>query len=176
VLADELDENLFVAVSEAPDEPRVAGAWCCDACGGLDFEPRRIHGADAIALVERGLAMVFSRAGGRVRYAPVTNPATPDTERDGAVRSFCQHEQKAMTSDYLTCEELVLLVTDYFEGALSSVDRTRFDEHLMTCPPCQAHLEQIRRTIDVLGELPQDSLSPAAERDLLGAFREWKSD
>jgi len=81
-----------------------------------------------------------------------------------------------MTSDYLTCAELVGLVTDYFDGALSPHDRARFDDHIMTCPPCQAHLDQIRRTIDVLGHVPQESLSTAAERDLLGAFREWKSD
>jgi anti-sigma factor RsiW len=81
-----------------------------------------------------------------------------------------------MTSEYLTCAELVLLVTDYFDGALSPADRARFDEHIMTCPPCQAHLDQMRRTIDVLGHLPQDSLSTNTERDLLGAFREWKDD
>jgi anti-sigma factor RsiW len=80
-----------------------------------------------------------------------------------------------MTSDYLTCAELVALVTDYFDGALSATDRARFDEHIMTCPPCQAHLDQMRRTVDVLGHLPQESLSTPAERDLLGAFREWKS-
>ena len=81
-----------------------------------------------------------------------------------------------MTSDYLTCAELVVLVTSYLEGALSPIDRARFDEHLMTCPPCQAHLDQMRRTIDVLGGLPQESLSTEAERDLLSAFREWKAD
>ena len=81
-----------------------------------------------------------------------------------------------MSSESLTCEELVLLVTDYFEGVLSPADRARFDEHITTCPPCQAHLDQIRRAIGVLGKLPQESLSAAAERDLLGAFREWKGD
>jgi anti-sigma factor RsiW len=81
-----------------------------------------------------------------------------------------------MTSDYLTCTELVGLVTDYFEGTLSASDRARFDEHIMTCPPCQAHLDQMRHTIEVLGRLPQESLSTDAERDLLGAFREWKGD
>jgi len=81
-----------------------------------------------------------------------------------------------MTSDYLTCAELVMLVTDYFDGALTPADRARFDEHIMTCPPCQAHLDQMRRTIDVLGRLPQESLSTDAERDLLSAFREWTSD
>ena len=81
-----------------------------------------------------------------------------------------------MTVKYLTCAELVDLVTDYLDGALSPADRARFDEHIMTCPPCQADIDQMRRTIDVLGRVPQESLSTDAERDLLGAFREWKSD
>jgi anti-sigma factor RsiW len=81
-----------------------------------------------------------------------------------------------MASDYLTCAELVELVTEYFEGALSLEDRARFDEHIMTCPPCQAHLDQMRRTLDVLGQLPQEVLTAEAERDLLSAFRAWRSD
>jgi anti-sigma factor RsiW len=83
---------------------------------------------------------------------------------------------ETMASDYLTCAELVELVTDYFDGALSAGDRARFDEHIMTCPPCQAHLDQMRRTLDVLGRVPQQSLSVEAERDLLDAFRAWRSD
>ena len=79
-----------------------------------------------------------------------------------------------MTSTYLTCQELVELVTEYVEGTLSDVDRGRFEEHIMTCPPCRAHLDQMRKTIDVLGHLPAESLTPAAERNLLHAFREWK--
>lgn len=79
-----------------------------------------------------------------------------------------------MRDGYLTCSELVELVTDYLDGALSPVDRARFEEHVMTCPPCHAHLDQMRRTIDVLGRLPEETLSPDAERDLLDAFRDWK--
>ena len=30
----------------------------------------------------------------------------------------------------MSCQELVELVTDYLEGALSEEDRSRFDEHL----------------------------------------------
>jgi anti-sigma factor RsiW len=80
-----------------------------------------------------------------------------------------------MTSDNLTCAEVVDLVIGYIEGALSPADHVRFDAHLMTCPPCQAHLDQMRRTIDVLGHLPKESLSTKAQRDLLRAFRKWKS-
>ncbi len=79
-----------------------------------------------------------------------------------------------MTAAYLTCAELVELVTDYLETALSSSDRMRFEEHLMTCPSCQAHLDQMRLTIDTVGRLSADALPAEAERDLLDAFRDWK--
>jgi len=77
-------------------------------------------------------------------------------------------------SGYLTCEELVELVTEYLETALSPADRARFEEHMMTCPSCQAHLDQMKGTIETVGRLSMDGLPPAAERDLLEAFRDWK--
>ena len=76
--------------------------------------------------------------------------------------------------DDLSCKELVELVTEYLEGGLDAIDRARFEAHLTTCPPCRAHLGEMRRTIDVLGHVPEDSLSPEAEQDLLTAFRDWK--
>ena len=81
-----------------------------------------------------------------------------------------------MTADYLTCQELVELVTEYLEGALSEHDRDRFEAHLMTCPSCQAHLTQVRETIRILGYVSEEALSERAERDLLEAFRGWKRD
>ena len=77
-------------------------------------------------------------------------------------------------STYLTCEELVELVTDYLETALSPADRMRFEEHMMTCPSCQAHLDQMKQTIETVGRLSTDALPPDAERELLDAFRDWK--
>jgi len=79
-----------------------------------------------------------------------------------------------MSANYLTCEELVELVTDYLETALSPVDRARFEEHMMTCPSCQAHLDQMKGTIETVGRLSADVIPPEAERDLLDAFRDWK--
>lgn len=79
-----------------------------------------------------------------------------------------------MSADYLTCQELVELVTEYLEGSLPDAERARFEEHVMTCPPCRVHIDQMRRTISVVGRLSEESLSPAAEHDLLDAFRGWK--
>ena len=79
-----------------------------------------------------------------------------------------------MSVDYLTCAELVELVTDYLEDSLSTADRARFEEHVMTGPPCHAHIDQMRRTLAIVGRLSEESLSARAEDDLLAAFRDWK--
>ena len=73
----------------------------------------------------------------------------------------------------LSCRELVELVTDYLEGALSEEERLRFDDHIGRCGACKIYLEQIRQTISLLGHLPPEALSPQAEAELLEAFRGW---
>jgi anti-sigma factor RsiW len=77
--------------------------------------------------------------------------------------------------EQLSCRELVELVTDYLEGDLSEDERARFDHHISRCDGCRAYLEQMRQTIDLLGHLPPAALSAEAERDLLEAFRGWRS-
>ncbi len=74
----------------------------------------------------------------------------------------------------LTCRELVELVTDYFEGALSRRERRRFEQHVGKCPWCAAYLEQMRQVVQVLGRLEEESLSPTMRDALLDAFRDWK--
>jgi predicted anti-sigma-YlaC factor YlaD len=77
--------------------------------------------------------------------------------------------------EQLSCQELVELVTDYLEGALSEVDRARFDTHIRRCDGCGDYLEQMRQTIELVGRVPLDTLSPEAERELLEAFRGWRA-
>jgi predicted anti-sigma-YlaC factor YlaD len=75
----------------------------------------------------------------------------------------------------LTCQELVELVTDYLEGAMPQADRARFDEHLTTCPYCRIYLEQMRQTVRLLGNLPEEAISPGALEALLARLRRWRS-
>jgi anti-sigma factor RsiW len=77
--------------------------------------------------------------------------------------------------EQLSCRELVELVTDYLEGALPEEERLRFEDHIGRCGGCKIYLEQIRQTIAALGHLPEDGLTPEAERELLEAFRGWRS-
>jgi anti-sigma factor RsiW len=78
-------------------------------------------------------------------------------------------------TEQLSCQELVELVTDYFEGALPAEEHARFEEHVQRCQGCGVYLEQMRITIRLLGRLSADELSAGAERDLLEAFRGWRS-
>jgi predicted anti-sigma-YlaC factor YlaD len=75
----------------------------------------------------------------------------------------------------LACAQFVELVTDYLEGALSAEDRRRFEEHVSRCDGCPMYVEQIAQTLDMLGRITPDDLSPEARRDLLHAFRDWRA-
>jgi anti-sigma factor RsiW len=58
---------------------------------------------------------------------------------------------------------------------LAPSDRARFEAHLAGCRHCSAYLEQMRRTLTVLGRLSEESM-PVAQRDaLLEAFRDLKA-
>jgi predicted anti-sigma-YlaC factor YlaD len=77
-------------------------------------------------------------------------------------------------TEEMTCSELVELVTDYLEGRLASPDVSRFESHLATCEGCRNYLDQMRETIEVLGRLREDSITPEARDRMLNAFRGWK--
>jgi len=76
----------------------------------------------------------------------------------------------------LSCQELVELVTDYFEGALSRRDRKRFDAHIADCPHCTLYLEQLRQTIALTGTLREEDIGPDARDALLVQFAQWKQE
>lgn len=76
----------------------------------------------------------------------------------------------------MRCQELVELVTDYFEGALSSSDRARFDSHIVECEYCARYLDQMRITIRALGRLPEETITPEARDALLDALQDWKRE
>lgn len=79
-------------------------------------------------------------------------------------------------SEALNCNELVELVTEYFEDALSPEARQRFEDHVSRCSGCRNYLQQMRQTITLTGKLAQSSMSEAAQRELLNAFRDWKNE
>lgn len=80
-----------------------------------------------------------------------------------------------MSASDLTCQELVELVTDYFEGVLAEGDVQRFEEHLADCEGCVSYLRQMHTTLRILGRLREDDVPPEVRDYLLGMFRQWKA-
>jgi predicted anti-sigma-YlaC factor YlaD len=85
----------------------------------------------------------------------------------------------------ISCRELVELVTDYLDGALTRDESARMDKHLEVCGPCVEYVEQVRTT-GRLAALSRPGASPPLrsatielelrpDREvLLRAFREFK--
>jgi anti-sigma factor RsiW len=75
----------------------------------------------------------------------------------------------------MKCRDVVELMTDYLEGALSAADRGRFEEHIAGCDGCRAYLEQLRETRRVAGRLASEPVPDSLQAELLNAFRDWRS-
>ena len=58
-----------------------------------------------------------------------------------------------MTADEVTCQQFVELITDYFEGTLTTRTLSHVEEHLVMCDWCVTYLEQMQATIASLGAL-----------------------
>jgi predicted anti-sigma-YlaC factor YlaD len=72
----------------------------------------------------------------------------------------------------IPCAQIVEMVTDYLEGAMSGEQRRLVDEHLQDCLPCTRYFEQIRTTIELVGSIEESDLSAAAWDQLRTAFRQ----
>jgi anti-sigma factor RsiW len=81
-----------------------------------------------------------------------------------------------LTRRPLACDEVVELVSDYIEGALSSGARRRFERHLAGCPNCTEYLAQMRETIRLTGRLVPADLSPQMREEFGVLFRRWRDD
>ena len=76
----------------------------------------------------------------------------------------------------LVCIEVVELVTDYLEGALSRRDRRRFERHLAGCPHCTEYLAQMRETLRLTGRLVPEDLDPEVEQEFTELYRRWRDE
>ena len=80
-----------------------------------------------------------------------------------------------MSEQELTCKEVVEIVNDYLEGAMTPHDRERFDRHVAGCDGCTNYVEQMRETIRLTGMLTEDQVPTGQRERLRAAFRNWKT-
>ena len=75
---------------------------------------------------------------------------------------------------HISCQEVVELVGDYVEQALPADDAAVFEQHLNFCEGCVWYVDQVRKTIDSVGELRVEDLPEDTRDRLMTAFRDWK--
>ena len=75
---------------------------------------------------------------------------------------------------HITCQELVELVTDYLEGSMDPDQVTLFEQHLNFCDGCVWYVDQFQQTVETVGRIEEEDLSPESREKLLTAFRDWK--
>jgi Putative zinc-finger len=87
----------------------------------------------------------------------VTPVEVAATAKQGAI-------ELADASDELACKQLVELVADYLDDALSPEMKARFEEHLAGCDGCTPYLRQTQQIIAELRDLSTGPSNVAAPR------------
>jgi anti-sigma factor RsiW len=77
-------------------------------------------------------------------------------------------------AEHVTCQEVVELVSDYLDHALSPEEASLFEQHVNFCDGCDWYLEQMRSTVATVGRISEEDVPPETRDRLLAAFREWK--
>jgi hypothetical protein len=70
----------------------------------------------------------------------------------------------------IRCRDVSAMATDFMEGSLSWRQRLAVRLHLAVCAGCRAFMQQMRRTVRLIGSLPVPPPPPAAEARLLATL------
>jgi anti-sigma factor RsiW len=73
----------------------------------------------------------------------------------------------------LVCRQVVELVTDYLEDALSAAERRRFEAHLKHCPHCTEYVRQMRSTVRLTGQVDAEPMPAELEDEFIALYRRW---
>jgi hypothetical protein len=68
------------------------------------------------------------------------------------------------------CRDVNALATDYMEGTLGWRRRLAIRLHLLVCDGCRAFMQQMRRTVWLIGGLPAPPPPPETEARLLATL------
>jgi anti-sigma factor RsiW len=78
---------------------------------------------------------------------------------------------KSLKQTEVVCRDVVEVVNDYLEDAMSPQERAAFEQHLHACPWCLTYLNQIRATASFVRRVTVAELPPDVESSLRALFR-----
>ena len=69
------------------------------------------------------------------------------------------------------CREMVAKLSEYLDGELEDDLLSEVDEHLSDCDTCESLLDSLRRTIELVENLPAPPLPDDVRREVREAYR-----
>jgi anti-sigma factor RsiW len=70
-----------------------------------------------------------------------------------------------------SCREMFARLSEYLDGELDPEICSGIEDHMGDCPPCQAFLESLRRTVNLVRDLPDQELPEELARDFIETYR-----
>jgi predicted anti-sigma-YlaC factor YlaD len=80
------------------------------------------------------------------------------------------------STEHVSCQEVVELVSDYLEQSLASDEAALFEQHLNFCEGCVWYVDQLRTTVETLGRIREEDLPEPTRESLMTAFRDWRRE
>jgi predicted anti-sigma-YlaC factor YlaD len=72
----------------------------------------------------------------------------------------------------LSCREMAEVISQYIDGDLRKDLRALIESHRGDCPPCEAFIRTLARTVEVIRAQPREPLSPERKRALVESLLE----
>lgn len=70
-----------------------------------------------------------------------------------------------------SCRDMVEYLSDYIDGELDGSLQDLIDRHRGDCPPCEAFIRTLTRTVEAVRSQPSEPLSEELKRALSRAIR-----
>jgi anti-sigma factor (TIGR02949 family) len=74
------------------------------------------------------------------------------------------------------CKEIFARLSEYLDGELPEDFCERIEGHMEDCPPCQAFLESLRRTVRLVGEEEPPAMPEDIRRSVLDAWKRCRDE
>ncbi len=75
-------------------------------------------------------------------------------------------------AEHVSCQEVVEVLTEYLDAALTAEEAALVEQHLNFCPGCVWYLDQLRATVAAVGRIEPEAVPAAMQSRLLAAFRD----
>lgn len=75
----------------------------------------------------------------------------------------------------LSCREMAEHLSDYLDGELAASLTALIDAHRGECPPCEAFIRTLARSVEVVRAQPREALSEGLKNRLVETLRQARS-